>query len=236
MIDLCNSYVNMDNQIRIDVHIEPDHIFAFAVHHVIQNFQEIWQDHNDAILSLGINLLTFILQQDEVNVDNEGVVLRIICLWLTDEYLDVELFDDSDNIELLSCVRWTFTSYKDIESAFELVHNARSGAETMKYFQQCAQKLSCSNDKPRDSYKDRSTNFQAWKSIFQNDWNPSSNTIRLMLEIMSSLLGKLTNEEKVPTRSEIEARISQEVRLDSSNLTQCANFLESLLTKQGSQL
>jgi len=231
LLDPCNSYLTSNGELRFVIRIEPDHISSYFVHYVINNFQSIWEEEQESILSLGIGLMTFILQQDMLNVDNEGLVLRIICLWLTDEYLDVELFNESDITELLACVRWNFTTFKHIEKAFALIHNASNGM-VLNHFHQCAQKLSCSNDKPRESYKDRSTNFQAWKSLFQSDCIVSSISIRYMLDFMLNL-SKSSNSL---SRSEIELRMSQEVHLSSSKMREaCVDFVEEIMKTKGKE-
>jgi len=218
-----NSYVNSDGSIHIQIRVEPDHITGFAMHYIIHNFQKVWEEQRDAILSFGIELLTFILKQDALNVEEEGLVLKIICLWLTDECLDVDLFDEQDIIELLSCVRWNFTNPADMERAFEIIHSPRNG-HAMNVFKQCTKKMSPPNDNPRDSYQDRSPTFQAWHSLFRDV--VSSSQLQHMLEYMSNMLGNSPENMNV-SKSQLEAQISQEVGAHCAS--HCANFLHTVL-------
>jgi len=227
MEELTSSYINRNGDIHIQVRVEPDHITGFSMHYIINNFQEIWEEHRDVILSFGVELLSFILKQDALNVKEEGLVLKIICLWLTDENLDVDLFDEQDIIDLLSCVRWNFTNSVDMDKAFDIMHRPKN-ANTKNFFSQCAKKLPLPNDNPRDSYKDRSPTFQAWQSIFRNDWIVSSQVQR-MLNCMSNIYGNISPENVNISKSQLEAQISQEVGAHCAS--HCATFLHNVLHK-----
>jgi len=239
LLDPCNSYINNNGNIRLEITIEPDHVCGFLMHYIARNFESIWHEQRESILSLGIDLLSFILKQDALNINDEGLVLRIITLWLTDECLDVDLFEDSDIVDLLACVRWNYINFRDIDKARARIH-ASGNKDALRHFQDCSQDLAnrC-NSKPRESYKKSPKQFQAWSTLFAEQWTFSEpkaisyldhgkNNMDLchFLKFMNDMVGNISTGKL--SRKDLEFKISQEVHLDSSNVQACANFLESV--------
>jgi len=172
MLDEMNSFVNDDNFVKMDLFLTTDYITGFVTDYVIRHFDTVWRDNSTGVLQCDITLLTFILSQDNLNVTSEGTVLQVICFWLTDEFLDLDLFQPQQITDLLNCVRWKYINFQDITTNTRMLQSCPNlDLNVLTLIGNSANNLKCPNLEPRASYRDTKVPaFQCWNMLFSNDF------------------------------------------------------------------
>jgi len=227
LYDESAGYLSQDGKFRFQVHVDPDHVSGFLVHYIVRHFDAVWKENSESILCLEIELLTFILQQDKLNVREEGTVLDVICYWLTDEYLDLDLFREEDIVKLMNCVRWQYISLKDMTSAMEIIENTKNPG-SLKSFRNIAGNIQSAHYAPRSHYDSEVViATQNWHTLM----NSSHITPKMwdnMLDTVSKIHAEFINKPYQTSLEELIERLKQE-NLRKIDLEKIARFVLNIM-------